>query len=153
MSIAEGAVIDSLTHRIRNWAARPHFCQRVEDNAFHLWNADCQRRRLRARSHRDDFPQHPQAIAKKTDFASFSVVPADRNFPNAQPSAMREKKQLNIERKTIHMRRLQNRPANIELKGLEPALGVPKWQTGCNAHKEIENTTPLLAPPRLMDSD
>jgi len=81
------------------------------------------------------------------------MVPADRNFPNSQSGAIGEKKQLNIECKTIHMRRLQNRPTNIELKGLEPALGVPKWQAGCNAHKKIENTTPLLTPPGLMDSD
>ena len=110
-------------------------------------------KRLQMGSHRDDFAQHPETVTKETNFASFSVVPADRNFPNAQSGAIGEKKQLNIERKTIHMRCLQNWPANIELKRLEPALGVPKWQTGCNAHKKIENTTPLLAPPGLMDSD
>jgi len=110
-------------------------------------------KRLQMGSHRDDFAQHPQTIAEKIDFAPFSVVPADGNFPNAQSGAIGEKKQLNIECKAIHMRRLQNRPTNIELKGLEPALGVPKWQAGCDAHKKIENTTPLLAPPGLMDSD
>jgi hypothetical protein len=97
--------------------------------------------------------QKPHSVAKKTNFASFSVVPADRNFPNAQPGAMREKKQLNIECKTIHMRRLQNWPANIELKRFEPTLGIPKWQAGCNAHKKIKNTTALFSPPGLMDSN
>src|SRR2546425_2179307 len=108
---------------------------------------------LRARSQRDHFAQHPQAITKETNFASFSVVPADRNFPNSQSCALCEIKQLDIECKTMHVRRLQNWPANIELKRLEPALGVPKWQTGCNAHKKVENTTPLLAPPRLMNAN
>ena len=104
---------------------------------------------VRARSHRDDFAQHPQAVTKETNFASFSVIPADRNFPNAQSGALGEKKQLNIERKTIHLRRLQNRPANIELKRFEPALGVPKWQAGCDAHKKIENTDRLARAARV----
>ncbi len=66
---------------------------------------------------------------------------------------MREKKQFYIECKTIHMRRLQNRPANIELKRLEPTLGIPKWQAGCDAHKKIKNTTALFSRPGLMDSN
>jgi hypothetical protein len=89
---------------------------------------------LRSRSHRDHFSQHSQAVAEKADLASLSVVPADRNFPNAQSGAMREKKQLHIEGETVNPRRLQNRATNVKAKRLESALGVPKWKAGCNAN-------------------
>jgi hypothetical protein len=108
---------------------------------------------LRSRSQRDHFSQHPQAIAKKTNFASFSVIPADGNFSNAQSGAVRKKKQLDVKRETIQARRLQNWPTNVESKRLEPTLGVPKWKGGCNANKKIENTATLFSPPGLMNSD
>src|SRR6266496_5720493 len=105
---------------------------------------------LSSRSHCDHFSQHSQAVAEKANFTPFSVVPADRNFPNAQSGAMREKKQLNIKSETVNPRRLQNWPTNVESKCLEPALGVPKWKAGCNANKKIENTATLFSPPGLM---
>ena len=108
---------------------------------------------LRSRSHRNYFSKHPQAVTEKANFASFSVVPADRNFSNAQSGAVRKEKQLNIEGETIEPRRLQNRPANVEPERLEPALRVPKWQTGCDPHKEIESTSCLFPPPRLVNPD
>jgi len=109
------------------------------------------RRYLRPQS--DHFSQHQQAVAKETNFASFSVIPADRNFPDAQSGAVCKKKQLDIESEALDARCLKNRPANIEPKCLEPALGVPKRQSGGDAHEQIENTARLFSPPRLMDSD
>ncbi|PYJ23247.1 MAG: hypothetical protein DME92_01455 [Verrucomicrobia bacterium] len=104
-------------------------------------------------SHRDHFAQHSQAVTKKTNFASFSVIPADRNFSNAQSSAMCEKKQLNVERKTIDPRCLKNRPENIQAKCLESALRIPKRKAGGDAHEQVENTAGLFSPPRLMNPD
>jgi hypothetical protein len=66
---------------------------------------------------------------------------------------VREKKQLDVERKTVDPGRLQNWPTNVESKRLEPTLGVPKWKAGCNANKKIENTATLFSPPGLMNSD
>src|ERR1041385_320128 len=79
-------------------------------------------KRLQARSQRDHFPQHPQAVAEKADFASFSVIPPNRNLPNPQPGAVRKKKQFNVERKAVDTCRFQNRLTNIQAEGLEPAL-------------------------------
>src|SRR5262249_50208906 len=106
---------------------------------------------LRSLSQRDHFPQHSQAVVEKTDLASCGMIPADRDFTNAQSGAMRQKKQLDIERETISLRRLQNRPANVEAKRLKTALGVPKRQAGCGPHKKVENTAPLLSPPGLVN--
>jgi hypothetical protein len=66
---------------------------------------------------------------------------------------VREKKQLDVERKTVDPRRFQNWPTNVESKRLEPALRIPKWKAGCNANKKIENTATLFSPPGLMNSD
>src|SRR6266571_9305435 len=87
-------------------------------------------KRLQARSQHDHFPQHPQAIAEKTNFASLRMIPAHGNLPNSQAGTLREIKQLHIKREAIHASGFQDRTTNIETKGLEPALGVPKRQTG-----------------------
>jgi hypothetical protein len=104
-------------------------------------------------SQRDHFAQHSQAVAKKTNFASFGVIPADWNFPNAQSGALGDKKQLDVERETIDPRCLQNRSADVEPKRLESALRIPKREAGCDAHEQIENTASLFSPPRLVNAD
>lgn len=81
------------------------------------------------------------------------MIPADRNLANAQTSAVGEKKQLDVEGKTIYPRRLQDRPANIEPKRLESALRIPERQASGDAHEKIENAAALFSPPRLMDPD
>src|SRR5438552_13917544 len=80
---------------------------------------------LRARSQRDHFAQHSQAIAKKTDFATLSVVPAHRNFTGSQSGMLRQIKQFDIKGEPVQAGGLKNRAAHIETKGLEPALCVP----------------------------
>src|SRR6266536_1641577 len=102
---------------------------------------------------RDHFPQHPQAVAEKTNFASLSVIPAHGNLPDSQAGTLREIKQLNIESETLDTRCLQDRPANIEAKRLEPALRIPKRQPCREAHEQIKNPASLLASPRLVDPD
>src|SRR5204863_3430609 len=92
-------------------------------------------------------------VFEKADFASFRVIPPRRNLPNTQASAVRQEKQFDIKRETIDPCFLQNRSANIEAKGLEPALRVPKRQASGHAHKKIENAARLFSPPRLMNSD
>ena len=89
---------------------------------------------LRSRSENDYFPQHPQAVAEKANLASFSVIPPHWNFPNSQSCAVREKKQFDVERKAVDLRRFQNGPAHIKTKSLEPTLGIPKRKTGGDAH-------------------
>jgi hypothetical protein len=53
------------------------------------------------RSQRDHFPKHPQAVFEKAHFASFSMIPPDRNFPNMQSGAVRKKKQFDVDRKAV----------------------------------------------------
>src|SRR5439155_9248916 len=104
-------------------------------------------------SQRDHLAQHPQAILHERDFASFRVVPAHRNFAQAQTGTLREIKQLNIESKAIDPRGFENRAANIETKRFKSALRIPKRQTGRDAHKQVENPAALLTAPRLMMTD
>src|SRR5512140_2388633 len=47
----------------------------------------------RARSKRKYFTQHSQAILEKLNFATFSVIPAHRNFTDSQSGMLREIKQ------------------------------------------------------------
>ena len=58
------------------------------------------------------------------------MIPAHRNFAQAQAGALREIKQLNIESKAIDPSGFENRAANIETKRFKSALRVPKRQTG-----------------------
>src|SRR5207244_2325077 len=106
-----------------------------------------------AESQRDDLAQHAQAVAQKINFAALSVVPAHGDFAHAETGAARQKEQLDVEGKTIHPRRFENRPAYFEPKRFEPALCVPERQTGRNAHEQIEHAPGVLASPRLMDPD
>src|SRR4051812_8376383 len=104
-------------------------------------------------SYRDHFPQHSQAITKKTDLATLGVVPTHRNFTDAQSGMLREVKQLDIESETIEAGGLQNRAAYVEAKSLEPALRIPKWQPSRDADEQVERATSLLTSPRLMDAN
>ncbi len=90
------------------------------------------------------------AIAKKTNLASFSVIPANRNLADTQTGAMRQIKQLDIKREAVDPCRFKNRSAPVEAKGFKAASCIPKRQRPCDSHKQIENATSLLAPPRLM---
>src|SRR5207248_8183406 len=108
---------------------------------------------LRARSQRDHFAQHSQAIAKKADFATLSVVPAHRNFTDSQSGMLRQIKQFDIKGEPVEAGGLQNRTAHIETKSLEPALRVPKRQPSRDADEQVERAPSLLASPRLMDAN
>src|SRR6266699_1781975 len=90
---------------------------------------------------------------EKTDFAAFGVVPPHRNLPDAQSSALREKKQLDVEGETIDASDLQDRAANIETKRFETTLRVPKRQASGDAHEHVENAASLLASPRLTNAN
>ena len=73
------------------------------------------------------------------------MVPADWNFTDAQTSALRQIKQLHVERETLDSRRFEDRPARVEAKGFESALRIPKRQRGGDSHKQIEDAASLLA--------
>ena len=96
--------------------------QRVEDNAFHPGS--------RARAQRDHLAQHAQAVAEKTNFAAFGMVPTHWNFANPQTGPMRAIKQLHVEREAFDLRRFKNRSARLETKRFKSALRVPKRQSG-----------------------
>src|SRR5882757_11119004 len=102
---------------------------------------------------RDHFAQHSQAVAQKTNFASFSVVPTHWNFANPQTGPMREIKQLDVEREAFDPRRFKNWSARLEAKRFKSALRVPKRQSGSEPHQQIKNAAGLLSPPRLTNSD
>src|SRR5437660_10095451 len=108
--------------------------------------------RLQA-AQRNHFAQNAQAIAHELDVTSFVMIPAHRNFAQAQAGALREIKQLNVESKAIDPRGFENRAANIETKRFKSALRVPKRQTGRDAHKQVENAAALLTAPRLVMTD
>src|ERR1043166_4642850 len=101
----------------------------------------------------DHFAQHADAVSEEIDLAPFGVVPAHGNFANAQPGALREEEQLDVEGEPIHACRLEDRSANVEAKRFESTLRVPEGQTSRNAHEQIENAPGVLPPPRLMDAD
>jgi hypothetical protein len=84
------------------------------------------------------------------NFAAFPMIPVHRNLAQAQSGALREIKELDIESKPLDSRGFQNWPANIEAKGFETALRVPKRKTRRNPDEQIENASSLLPPPRLM---
>src|SRR6266550_1545532 len=102
---------------------------------------------------RDHFAQHAQAVAQKTNFAAFSVVPTHWNFANPQTGPIREIKQLHVEREAFDPRRFKNRSARLEAKRSKSALRVPKRQSGGEPHQQIKNAAGLLSPPRLTNSD
>src|SRR5260370_28361938 len=81
------------------------------------------------------------------------MVPAHRDLPEPQSSAVSEKKKFDIKREPDGMRFFQNWPADIQPKRFETALRVPKRHSGCKPNDQIENTPGLLASPRLTDTD
>jgi hypothetical protein len=107
----------------------------------------------RARSKRKYFTQHSQAILEKLNFATFSVIPAHRNFTDSQSGMLREIKQFDIEGEPVEVGGLQNWAAHIETKSLEPALRIPKRQPIRDAHEQVEHAASLLASPRLMNAN
>jgi len=74
--------------------------RRFEDSNSALRTA----KRLQTHSQRNHFAQHAQAVFEKADFASFSVIPPHRNFPNPQSGTVREEKQFDIECKAVDPR-------------------------------------------------
>ena len=59
------------------------------------------------KAQRDHFAQHAQTVAEKTHFASFGVVPADRNLTDTQTGAMRQIKQFHVKREAFDLRALR----------------------------------------------
>jgi hypothetical protein len=98
----------------------------------------------------DHLAQHPQAVVNEMNFAAFPMIPAHRNLAQAQSGALREIKELDIERKPLDLRGFQNWPANIKTKSFEAALCVPKWKSGCDAREQIEKPTGGFSTPWLM---
>src|SRR5437667_10541070 len=66
---------------------------------------------------------------------------------------MRTEKKFDIEGETGGVRFFENRAKNIEPKGFESALVVPKRHPGREPHDQVENATRLFAAPRLTDAD
>src|SRR6059058_1370375 len=146
MSVAEGAVMYSTGCCTQSASdGKPQLLRTLERHHA--------AKKLRARSQRDHFPQHSQAIAKKADFATLSVVPAHRNFTDSQSGMLRQIKQFDIKGEPVEAGGLQNRTAHIETKSLEPALRVPKRQPSRDADEQVERAPSLLASPRLMDAN
>src|SRR5262249_501590 len=81
------------------------------------------------------------------------MVPADWNFADAQTSALRQIKQLYVEREALDPSCLEERSARGEGERLEAGLCVPKGQPGGEPHEKIKDAATLLAAPRLMNSD
>src|SRR6266496_191067 len=59
--------------------------------------------------------------------------------------------QLDIEGETVGASGFDNRATNVETECFETTLRVPKWQTGGDTNKKIEDAASLLAPPRLTN--
>src|SRR5262249_23370387 len=108
---------------------------------------------LCARSQPDYFAQHLQAVAEEINFAALGMVPSDWNFADAQTSALRQIKQLYVEREALDPSYFEDWSARVEAERLEAALRVPKGQPGGEPHQKIEHAARLLAAPWLMNSD
>jgi hypothetical protein len=90
---------------------------------------------------------------KETHLAALRMVPADRNFPDAQSGALRQIKQLHIKSETLDASGFDNRATNIEAERLETALRVPKWEIRGDTDNKIEDSASLFAPPGLALTD
>src|SRR5262249_13198440 len=118
------------------------------------WEGGRYRRSLLcARSQPDYFAQHLQAVAEEINFAALGMVPADWNFADAQTSALRQVKQLYVEREALDPSCFEDRSARVEAERLEAALCVPHGQPGGEPHATIQDAATLLGAPRLMNSD
>src|SRR5436853_2260886 len=104
-------------------------------------------------SHRDHFAKHAQTVVNYVNLAAFGMVPPHRNFAESQSSPVTEKEKFDIKREPDGVRVFQDWPANIQSERFESALGVPERHPGCEPHDQIEDSTGLLASPRLPDSD
>src|SRR2546423_14562887 len=102
---------------------------------------------------RDGLAEHPNAVAKEADFTSFVVVPAHRDFFQAQVRLSRKIKQLDVETETVRLRVFQDRAKHSEPERLESALRIPKWKAGREPDDQIENAPALFALPRLALTD
>jgi hypothetical protein len=81
------------------------------------------------------------------------MIPAHRNLANSQSGMLRQIKQFDIEGEPVEASCFQDWAAHIEAESLEPALGIPKRQTGRETHQQIERATSLLTSPRLVDAN
>src|ERR671937_1308145 len=98
-------------------------------------------------------PQHRDAVTDEVHLTAFSMIPAHRDFPQAQAATTGEEEQFDIEREPLDSRGFENSPTNVEAKRLKPALRVPDIETGREADKQVEHAASLLAAPRLMNTD
>ena len=108
---------------------------------------------ITARAQGHDLTEHPNAVVQEADFASFAMVPVHRNLSHSEFRAPRQVKQFDVEAKSVGLRLIENRPANIEAERLKAALRIPKRETGRNAYDQIENAPALFTPPRLTIAD
>src|SRR4030095_6763590 len=79
-------------------------------------------KRLQMSSQRDHFPQHAKAVAEKTNFTAFGMVPPRWNFADPQTGPMREIKQLDVEGEAFDARRFKNRSEHLEAKRFKYAF-------------------------------
>src|ERR1043165_4633304 len=99
------------------------------------------------------FTQHPKTVARQTHRTAFVVIPTHRHFLQSQPCAKSEIQQFDVKSEAIDRCGFDQRPAHAHAKRLEATLRIPERQTRCQAHREIENASALLASPRLMHAD
>jgi hypothetical protein len=71
---------------------------------------------------------------EKTNFTSFSMVPANWDFADAQAGPLREEKQFDIKSETVDASGFDNRPTHIEAECFEPTLRVRERQTRGKAY-------------------
>ena len=97
--------------------------------------------------------QHLETVADDVDLAALVVVPAHGDLFQIQTGAKREVQQFHIETKAVHRCCFNEGPAHAHTKRLEATLRVPERQTCREAYDEVENTSALFAPPRLVNTD
>src|SRR5947207_7128450 len=78
------------------------------------------------RPQHDHFPQHPQAVVDEMDLARLGMIPAHRNFADAQPGTLRQIKQLDVKSEAIDASGLENGTADVDTKRFETTLRIPK---------------------------
>ena len=81
------------------------------------------------------------------------MIPAHWNLAHPEIRPAREIEELNVETEPVRFRPLEDRPEDLEAKGFESTLRVPKRKSGRGSNDEIENTAALFAPPWLTMTD
>jgi hypothetical protein len=96
-----------------------------------------------------DFSEHAQAVMHEMNLAPLVVIPAHRHLQHAQPGALREQKQFDVESESIHLSLRNDRAGRRHPESLEPALRVVKRQTGEKTDDAVKNLSALFALPGL----